>query len=985
MRLRRIAAGSLGLCLCVAIQAQMQESPRLAPAEYRSHFAPNEGAAADSGSRDGWESYPLVEDAGYDPTIQAETTHGKSALWRVAAPTQDGRFQLGIIKRLRMVAGQSASLRVQVRVQGPTASNSVYVALFRGTHEERRTAVVTADVWHELVFNLSASPDAITAVAIGTEFPHAVRGRLERFAVADVRLTALATRHLTVQEPSALWDVSRSLYYFKRAIKPGEDLHVMLSAHDDMTVHWTFASPDGAIKARGNGVEARHHFALDDEPGVWTLHVTSGITDTTALLLLRPSQPKGLLFDQAPPLTPKLLQSVHRRRDLLRATVHPEAGANIARMNADSMLPGLPSYFSILMQAPELAMLDAIDFRSTGDPSARDESRTLLREIARWPLWVHPWFPAHGYHSYYPVGMMTKFVVMAEEFLGEDLPKDARAQLDQALLNLSIKPIFEEYVIEDRLQFNTSNWIGNTVGGAMLAALASDNPDTAGYALGLYAKERDHVREAYTSDGSYGEGTSYQRFDLEMTTLTAAAAKRLLGQSLDRDLMPADRYLRYATYGRDGFLDYGDSHLDLRPSNVFAYLASLNQSARLTDFYFRYRDEGTAELLSRVLWEGSIHPVDAPPSTEPSSQLFAQRGIAVLRDDWSPEASVIAMRAGRNFNHNHADEGSIFFARWGKLWLGEAGYADYYKDPAYATFNIQAVGHNTLLIDGDPESQIIPGNAAFGLSPSFTHSLIGQQASLLQADLAPAYAARLTGYTRTLFFQKDGSLVVIDQVKSDSPHIYTQVWHPKQRIDAVETEQSSFRLGDDSHHVLVEAFANAALSTARLESPLPLASYEKAEHEAIERPERFEIATRAPAKTATIVTLIQPQDHANVHRATWKQEDSSKVLALGNGGVAIEDHGPGIVAWWTNGALALRVTHYRDRVTGGTLRATRPVDMQVTRGEDGKIALEVDATDATTLSLDGFAPVCDVPCAARRTILLHTGHTSLTLRDDPHR
>ena len=972
----RYVAGSLGLCACIAMHAQTLEKARLGPAEYRSHFAPNPGAATNSGSRDGWESYPVVEDAGYDPTILAETSHGESTLLRVAAPTQDERFQLGFIKRLQMVAGSGALFHVHVRVPEALASTTVHLSIYRGSKEERHSAVVADGQWHELAFTLSSSPGTIRAVAIAAEFPHAVRGRQERFLIGEVRLKALATQRLALREPSSLWDSARSLYYLQRALRPGENLHVLLNSKDSANIRWTLASPDGSTKAQGNGGEVQRHFELTDAPGVWTLHMASDTAETIALLLVRPIQSKGILFDQAPMLSPKLLQAVRARRDLLRATAHSEMGINIAQMNPESLLPGLPSYFAILTQSPELAMLDAIDFRSTGDKSARDEARKLLAEIARWPMWVHPWFPAHGYHSYYPVGIITKFVVMTEQFLGDDLSEADRKQIDHSLLDLSVKPIYEEYVLEDRLQFNTSNWIGNTVGGALLAALASEDPDAAGYALGLYVKERDHVRAAYTPDGSYGEGTSYQRFDLEMTTLVAAVAKRELGQSLDPYLMPAERYLRYATYGNDGLLDYGDSHVDLKPSNVFAYLASLNQSDQLTDFYFKYRDEGTAELLSRVLWEGSIHPKATLPASETASQLFAQRGVVVLRDSWSADSSVIAMRAGKNFNHNHADEGSVFFAKGGKLWLGEAGYADYYKDPAYTTFNVQAIGHNTLLVDGNPESQILPGNAVFGTAPSMTHSLIGQQASLVEADLSSAYAAKLTGYTRTLFFQANGPLIVIDRVKASAPHTYTQVWHPKQAIDAVDTEHNSFRLSDSVHDVSVRAFASSGLATVQRESPLPLASYEKAEHEVVERPARFEIGTGKPEQTATIVTVIQPDDRKAVADAVWRHEGGTGVLALGDSGVELRDLDGSIVAWWEHGALGLHVTHYRDRSTVGMLSFSKPVDMRMTRDANGVSTLEIDAAEATELRMTGYA----LRDTKADSIRVSAGHTSLRLR-----
>ncbi|SFR98608.1 Heparinase II/III-like protein [Granulicella pectinivorans] len=969
--LLRIAAASLGLCSAIALHAQDLDTNHLGPAEYRSHFAPNPGASPSSGSRDGWESYPLAEDAGFDPTIEPITLHGESMLTRTSAPTQDGPFRLGFIKRLHMVSGSNASLHMQVRLPDSAGAVSLHIHLFHGEKEELHDALVNGNGWCNLEFNLSPSNQWITAVAVEAELPHAVHGRQERIDLRDLSLKAFATKHIELRTPDALWDPTRELYYLQRALTSGSDLHVVMSS-PPAQMRWVLVSPDGTRKVEGRGA-IHYHFAPSDPYGVWTIQATSKSAETTALLLLRPTQPTGIAFDQPPSLSPELLKTVRDRRDRLRGTVQVALGNNIAKMDPDWLLPGLPSYFSILSQPPELALLDAIVYRSTGDIASLNEARTLLAGIAQWPLWVHPWFPAHGYHSYYPVGIMTRSLVMAQQFLGNDLAETDRTALERSLMHLAIKPIYEEYVLEDRLQWGTSNWIGNTDGGALLAALASHDPDAAGYALGLYIKQRDHIRAAYTSDGSYGEGVSYQRFDLETTALAAAAVKRLLGQSLDADLMPAERYMRYATFGPDQVLDYGDSHVDLKPANVFAYLASLNQSASLTGFYFKYRGTGNGDLLSRVLWESNIHPVNAPPSDDPPSRLFDRRGIVVLRQNWSPDSTVIAMRAGQNFNHNHADQGSIFFAREGKLWLGEAGYADYYKDPAFLTFNAQAVGHNTLLLDGNPESQILPGNAVFGASPSITHALIGPSASLVQADLTTAYAAKLTRYTRTLFFQANGPLIVIDQIESPTPHTYTQVWHPKQKV-ATEDLPNTFRLTGGSHDLTVRAFATTPLATSQRESPMPLASYEKAEHESIERPTRFEISTLTPQTSSSIVTILQPDRRESIANATWVQTGNTATLTAADTAVELNQAESSITAWWAHGAMAIHAMHYRDKTTGATLLFENPVDMQITRKDDAIILLEVDTQEATTLTLHGLS----LPNGTLTTPI-KAGHTAITL------
>lgn len=74
---------------------------------------------------------------------------------------------------------------------------------------------------------------------------------------------------------------------------------------------------------------------------------------------------------------------------------------------------------------------------------------------------------------------------------------------------------------------------------------------------------------------------------------------------------------------------------------------------------------------------------------------------------------VLLFRAGPNFNHHHADQGSLLLSAFGEVLIGEAGWSDYYKDPYYATFFTQAIGHNTILVGGNPESQTIPDTLQF--------------------------------------------------------------------------------------------------------------------------------------------------------------------------------------------------------------------------------------------------------------------------------
>jgi hypothetical protein len=796
-------------------------------------------------------------------------------------------------------------------------------------------------------------------VAADVQLLHADHSRTEQVLLTDVRIKALAPGRLLLAAPQALWDSSREMYYVQRSVLVGESLTARVEASADKNLRWSLLGPDEKERANGVGAEAKHAFLASDTAGIWTLRFESDRGSATVLVLLQDAR-TGPLFDRAPVIPVALLASIRERQQALRKLTHVDAGMNIAKMDPDWLLAGLPSYFAIVLQPAELAMLDAMIFRATGDREALTEAKMLLRGMSDWPLWVHPWFPAHGYHSYYPVGIMTKFVVASEEFLGDDLQATDRRALDAALMEQSVKPIYEEYVLEDRLQFSQSNWIGNTVGGALFAALANNDRSAAGYALGLFVKDRDHIRAAYTPDGSYGEGVTYHRFDMEMTALVAELAKRKLGSSIDGSLANGERYMRYAAYGDGPVLDYGDSHVDIRPSNVFAYLTAQNNSPLLTDFYFRYRDTGTAQLLSRVLWENEIKPVSGPVTLGVPSALFAERGIAVLRDGWDANSTIAAMRAGVNFNHNHADEGSLFYATKGMLWLGEAGYADYYKDPSYRTFNIQAVGHNVLLLDGNPESQILPGNAVMGVAPKFTHALVGEGASLLQADLSAAYGDSVSRYTRSLYWAPNGLLVVVDHVTTDKPHTFQQLWHPKVSVSSMDGAANRWQMTDRGMHVAVQSFGSQALSVAQRFDPMPLEAYERSESGLIDRPTRLEVSTRVATTNATIATVIEPVTgvSGNETKLVWSDEGLFLVLKMGETTLRIRKADgagdPAMTVTSANDVMVLGGNRLEGLKGGASVTANHGVDMAVHYQVSGDINLEIHADVPSRITLQGL-------------------------------
>ena len=147
-------------------------------------------------------------------------------------------------------------------------------------------------------------------------------------------------------------------------------------------------------------------------------------------------------------------------------------GDAIERLDSTYLLPTLLGYFDVLNRARARITNNAAVGFLDNDRSARDAARTALLEVSRWQTWVPPWFEAHGQHTYYPVGQLASAVALAYDVLYDELSADERQLVRRALMERAILPTWREYVLDNRVMADTSNWISHTVGGALIAAAA---------------------------------------------------------------------------------------------------------------------------------------------------------------------------------------------------------------------------------------------------------------------------------------------------------------------------------------------------------------------------------------------------------------------------------------------------------------------------------------------------------------------------------
>lgn len=773
-----------------------------------------------------WASYPPVQDIGYEPSLSPTSGYGAPggrALMRVIRVNRDGMLRFGFIKRVRTTLTSNSRLRFSYRLNSlSTATLEIGLAGVDG-HLYTTSLVAKANQWvaADLTLDdLRAPPGTgLEAIYIVASVQAADPDFTYRFIIDDVALSAVRAAKFDVEIPrseliepwpalvsSKSYRARETISFAARAPLTLKSVEVLLATQTGNTIASDRLYDDGSHGDRiaGDGIwtnDKLYEVGASDPPGLWlaTVRGTGGgneLVVTDVRLLIRSSGES---------IHPRLFFSATEREKLIARSRDPklsslwsylQATAKTAResgelanggdvielLDSQYLLPSLPGYFDVLNRARTRIAYNAFDAYITGSVEARNAAKSALLDVARWKHWAPPWFRAHGQQTYYPAGQLAADVAFGYDLLYDDLSDSERILIRNALLEKSIIPTFKEYVVDNRVMANTSNWIAHTVGGALIAAasIAGDKTEVDGnfevYVGGLLRKLEDHLAASYLADGSYGEGISYQEFDAETLGPALIAVQRAFGidywkQSHVLESLSYPLYL--LAHPVSASPDMGDTHPPAGHGIApFVYQAK----DPVVRWYFSQFDRPS---IPSFIFHDDV--IAAKPPNLPTSKIFRDRGYAVFRSGWTSDDIVFLFRAGPNFNHHHADQGSFLLTAFGEVLISEAGWSDYYKDPYYATFFTQAAGHNTVLVDHDPESQTIPDTPQFKALDSYpriTDSLTSDFYDSVTSDLSSVYQKHLASYERSIVFMKPDYFVVFDKLKTErEPMLFEFLLH----------------------------------------------------------------------------------------------------------------------------------------------------------------------------------------------------------------
>lgn len=909
----------------------------LSPWAFRANFA---------NGLTGWMSFPLAQDIGFDPTLYTEREASRTVLVREVTPLGRKRLLLGIIRPLNCYADPATKIQFQysLRLAGRVA---VMEMIFAGANGRRYTyALPRGPGIHTMVVTgaelglpaISTRMQGIIFLATIDQPPARVH---ERLTIRRFELQAERPPEVAVVFPPLARSETGEEVVSKQVLGPGSSLRITVrpSSHA-ATVD--LDAPDGKQVKRISMATGQTSVSIplgaDAAPGLWRAKIKRGASETGFNFLVLgpvPPHPRILLQEKRLEQLRTLLRYAGLRRQIhLDAqrlagaiTYNVNAGANIAHLPGGTGLhPAfvgeLKSYFRLVETYGGAITYNALDYRLNGHRSSLEAARRALLTVARWNTWTPPRFTTHGEHTYYEVGIFAQHVAFGYDLIAPELSAQEKQEIAGAFWRQIIQPTVDEYFLDDRMPLAASNWMANSLGGAMAATVATEGDvpgwrTREGVALAELATAYERLLKGlFPGDGSEAEPAGYENFAMKGLSWSAASLHALgIRPRGLRRMWKGFWWPDYAMVNPGLVLDTGDFDGKLESLSGFAWGAEHAGIPALREFYDRSRPHlalsptlGLKNTGRKI--EQEAGPLDLVCCTKPAplvaapppSRIFPRRGSAVLRSGWSPRSTVISMRVGAWFNHEHHDEGSFQVAAFGQKLISEAGYSAYYDDPNYPVYFIQASGHNTVLVDGNPFSQAdFEGRywAAFSRYPHFTGHLFSSAFDYLAADLTSAYAGRLSHYERDYLFIKPDVLVVRDRIAAPRPHVYTWLLHAPAAAKVAENgARATIRMPGAAASVLA---VEPAKDWSIRATPISIIKFDNLDQGVIHTPHEFYLkSARGPAARFLVGMLFTAESGSGTKPSLEELKSSAGEGIVEEGGAPL-----GVIFRTHSGALRL--------------------------------------------------------------------------------
>jgi hypothetical protein len=491
-------------------------------------------------------------------------------------------------------------------------------------------------------------------------------------------------------------------------------------------------------------------------------------------------------------------------------------------------LPSWSAFGSHIYDTGPAIESNSLAYAFQGDTLAGEYAKNILVKLAGWPTWVSPWLIKRGRFSEHRMGTWSHKVALAYDLTYNLMTADERGKVRKAIIEKIIKGVYRTYVYDNMVTSNTSNWIGHTVGGALMnmAAIYGDGAGTKDmepYFTGSMMKFYAFITHVTCAKGgAYGEGYGYNSYTFSNFSYSVPSLYNVFNIDVTDPLVGSyNEYIWGGLIKDKKWFGYGDSEDSLLPATDWAFLLDKSKDPRLSWYYNYLKKE---ETFKDVLFDTKDVPQNSPFNENPD-KIFPEIGTTVFKSGWGKDDFAFVMRTGAFYNHQHLDQGSFYLADKGVIFIEDhpMDQSTYYDDPIYQSNFIQPVSHSTIVINHNPQSQRVgdPLNFAPGFNDhaSITQFLDSKGTAFSSGDIGRLYWGKVKSLTRNVLYIKPGTLLMLDIAKPAEKDVDVTLLYQTAHLKDIDAGQQISKITKDGFSLNIMHLAPQLVVSKAVETP----------------------------------------------------------------------------------------------------------------------------------------------------------------------
>ncbi len=471
-------------------------------------------------------------------------------------------------------------------------------------------------------------------------------------------------------------------------------------------------------------------------------------------------------------------------------------------------------------------MWNSLAYAFHGDRTAGEYAKDVLVQLSTWPNWTHPWQTKRGRFSEHRTGGWSHRVALAYDLTYDLMNEDERLRVRKAIVKNIVGGAHKTYVVNDNITAKTSNWLAMITGGSLMnqAAVFGDGPDTENlepYFTGALMKFYVFIqRVTDATDGAWGEGLGYNNYSFRNMIYSVPSLLNVFNIDVTAPLDGTYKEYIWAGLVKDRkYFYFGDTGGNLNSVTDWALLLDRRKDP-LLGWYYNFLKRG--EDLWDALYELENIPQDDPFDENPV-KVFREVGTTVFKSGWEKDDFVFVMRTGAFYNHQHIDQGSFWLADRGSIFMEERHNSTYYDDPLYQPWYTQPVGHSTILIDGNHQSQRVGDHLVFAEGfhdhAFISHFLDGEDAAFSCGDIGRLYWGKVKGLRRNVLYLKPRTLLMLDTTFPAERDVDVTLLYQTARLEDITAGESVSTISKDGNTLHVMHLAPSNIEAKAVETP----------------------------------------------------------------------------------------------------------------------------------------------------------------------